>query len=626
MYFLRKKVAKKGLKDIFAYLRDFSACRRRFHPEEVSGVENLAWQISRRRTVLWFCFIFLGGAAYAASLPPCNLYLLAFVCQLPVYLFIRDGHRSSRICALAGWVWGLGWSLFAFRFLREIEGVVPWLLAPVISLWPAVWGALLPQLWRGIVLPEAVKAAGCDAVKGYCRRGVIYWRAVLFVFAAAGFFTLLEWSRSHLFVWNDLSVTMWRLPRMMAIAEFTGRYGVSLLITLINGAAALLLCRGRGVKLAAATVLLAVLLPVLLLWYRNDAAVEKTPTITWCPVLVQGDLSQRRNPTPGQSTEAMDVYFSLSENIAERFPGTDTVIWPESAIPLPFYSQRQLRSSPAMTAFGWQCYRYQQGVRRCAERNQLPFLIGAIDFSETLPLNGMTLQSTNSALFFDRGGRLAARYDKIHRVPYGEYVPFRKYVPSFIEKRIDMGRDIASGKSFEPISVKNGVKAGVAICYEGVFSYLTRELARYGANVLVVLSNDAWYPESSEPEQHLANAVMRSVETGLYMVRCGNNGGSCVVTPAGRVSWILEVPGEEKRLELRRGRGVGQAVLELPETPGMTFYVRYGDLIISVLWVFEVFVAGMLLHNFVRRRCAVYNRLKSGADTAGGADEKEELL
>ena len=94
--------------------------------------------------------------------------------------------------------------------------------------------------------------------------------------------------------------------------------------------------------------------------------------------------------------------------------------------------------------------------------------------------------------------------------------------------------------------------------------------------MLLVISNDAWYPTSSEPEQHLANAVARSVENGRYAVRCGNNGGSLLVCPDGSLSQILTVEGDGLP-ELRRGRGIGVIEVPVPPNPPMTFYTRYGE-------------------------------------------------
>ena len=135
-----------------------------------------------------------------------------------------------------------------------------------------------------------------------------------------------------------------------------------------------------------------------------------------------------------------------------------------------------------------------------------------------------------------------------------------------------------------------------------MFGYLTREFARRGANVLVVRSNDAWYPVSSEPEQHLANAVMRAVETGLPMVRCGNNGGSGVVTPLGEFTQILEVPGPEARLELRRGRGIATVGVGVEPEPAETFFVRHGEWFIAVLAALVVFHAAVALIQYRKRK------------------------
>ena len=101
--------------------------------------------------------------------------------------------------------------------------------------------------------------------------------------------------------------------------------------------------------------------------------------------------------------------------------------------------------------------------------------------------------------------------------------------------------------------------------------------------MLVVLSNDAWYPRSSEPEQHLANALLRAIETGLPMLRCGNNGGSGVVTPEGRLINFLDVPEAPGRIEIKRGRAVGIVQVPYQKSPELTFYVKHGEWFILLL-------------------------------------------
>ena len=127
-----------------------------------------------------------------------------------------------------------------------------------------------------------------------------------------------------------------------------------------------------------------------------------------------------------------------------------------------------------------------------------------------------------------------------------------------------------------------------------------------------MLSNDAWYPRSSEPEQHLANAVLRAVETALPMIRCGNNGGSGVVMPDGSFR-IIDPTGKSPRPELLRCRAAEVITVPVPLDPPRTFYTRYGEWFILLLALFAVY-----------RLCAVssrfHDRMKRLAEITGAAD------
>ena len=262
------------------------------------------------------------------------------------------------------------------------------------------------------------------------------------------------------------------------------------------------------------------------------------------------------------------------------YPQNRFVIWPEAAIPLPFHSGKDLRRYKFTHPYRMLCLEYQNTIRNLTTEHNCDMLIGSLDYTPHLDPKAAP-DATNSALFFKSGNRMIRKYDKIHRVPFGEYIPFRKALPEFITNYIDMGRDIVPGTNPEPIQLTDKVYAGTAVCYEGVFGYLTREYARRGANVIVVLSNDAWYPTSSEPEQHLANAVMRSVETGLPMVRCGNNGGSGVVTPVGRFTQCYSE--NVSRPELWRGRAIVKVDVNITPDVRRTIYVKYGEFFILLL-------------------------------------------
>lgn len=524
-----------------------------------------------KRSALWryLLFSFSGGVLFAAALPPLNWWIAGFAALAPlVWCAARLEWKRSFLC---GWVWGLGWSLFAFQFLREIEPPVPYMLAPVLSLWSGVSGALISLMGRNLLIPAQIRCQEYETRKNYFTRNLPWYRTLLFVLTAAVIYTLVEWTRSRLFTWNDLSVTQWRNLPFVQIASVTGSYGV-LFLTALAGAALGSITLRKGKTIAAGVLLL---LCLNYLWgaYRMEHAPRSADSV-WKPALIQGDLSQRRHAGEKEFREAMEVYLSLSRQAAKLAPRI--IVWPESAVPMP------LRSSHPWSL------EYAANFKALMAECRIPMLIGALDFAPPKP-GESNYGVTNSALYFNEKGVLCYKYDKIHRVPYGEYIPFRKFLPEFVINMVDMGRDLTSGINRRPLVLPGGPRVSTAVCYEGVFGYLTRDFARRGAEVLLVISNDAWYPRSSEPEQHLANALMRAVETGLPMVRCGNNGGSGLVTPEGRLTGFLDVPGETGRIEIKRGRAFGIVETPYKKNPELTFYVKHGEWFIGVL--FLIFLA-----------------------------------
>ena len=313
----------------------------------------------------------------------------------------------------------------------------------------------------------------------------------------------------------------------------------------------------------------------------------------------------------------MTIYEKLSRQALEQHPEADIVVWPESAIPILFLSCFTRHDIPLPSGAKMNA-RYQSIVRNLCLHHRKKLLFGALDLEEAslrrMRKNDPPLGITNTALLIDEWGGVAGRYDKFHRVPFGEYVPGRKYLPDKLVQMMDMGRDLVPGAAPIPIAeltVATGqggqckIRPGVVICYEGVFGYVTRELVLRGANVLVALSNDAWYPSSSEPEQHLANATIRAVECGIPMVRVGNNSGTGIVMPSGRFAQAVEVPGPEDRPEIRRGRGFRLLKVPVIEAPQQTYFIRYGDWFPVTL---AFFVAMMVSYCF-RHRSLVLNML-----------------
>jgi len=173
------------------------------------------------------------------------------------------------------------------------------------------------------------------------------------------------------------------------------------------------------------------------------------------------------------------------------------------------------------------------------------------------------LKFYNRAYLLDGSGMLIGYYDKIHLVPFGEYVPWKR-VLFFVDKLVQAAGDFASGEKAVVLDILPA-KVGVLICYEAIFPELSRDLVNAGANFLVNITNDAWFGRSSAPYQHLSMAVLRSVENRVAMARCANTGISGFIDSRGRILQVTSLFEDATML----------GSIQLGE--GKTLYTRYGD-------------------------------------------------
>ena len=172
----------------------------------------------------------------------------------------------------------------------------------------------------------------------------------------------------------------------------------------------------------------------------------------------------------------------------------------------------------------------------------------------------------NSAYLIDPAGQVAGRYDKVHLVPFGEYVPLRSWLP-FLGKMVPQAMDFSAGQTGQLLAM-NGTRLGVQICYEAIFPSLCAAMVRQGGDVIINITNDAWFGKTAAPGQHFAMAVVRTVENRRSLVRAANTGISGYVDPAGRVletSEIFETASLIRSVPLIQDR--------------ITFYSRHGDVL-----------------------------------------------
>jgi apolipoprotein N-acyltransferase len=318
------------------------------------------------------------------------------------------------------------------------------------------------------------------------------------------------------------------VPWLIQSADLWGHYGLTFLLVLINTLVAMLFIPGtqkRGrLALVVPVVLLCsgVLLYSSLRWQQIGKYMQAGETMR--VGVVQGNIAQDQKWSPGFEKETLDNYIGQSWGLIERNHPV-LLVWPETA--LPFFPV----DHPLL-----------QAVRDLAVAGKISVLTGA-PWLDRVAASGdgsgagdEVTRYYNSALLFDAGGRITDSYSKSHLVPFGEYVPLKKILP-FLAPVVEAVGDFSPGVIDRPLACQNA-RIGVLICFESIFPEIARKWVGVGANLLVNLTNDAWYGRSSAPHHSLAMTVLRSVETRRSLVRAANTGFSGFVDPLGRVQRV----------------------------------------------------------------------------------------
>lgn len=374
------------------------------------------------------------------------------------------------------------------------------MLSAYLSLYPAVFSCLAVRLLK---------------------------RPAALLFISPVLWICLEYLRTILFSgfpWSLLGYSQYSLNGLIQIADIFGVYGVSGLIVLGNTASFLIvLCilsaewQGRRVRLPSALLaglvfsaaFCLVLMYSSLSRYAVDQCVKSSEKLD--AAVVQGNISQMRKWDMEFRRATIEKYFRLSKK-AEK-PSPDLIIWPETAAPFYFGYNKGLTDFLLSSA------------RETGKR----FIIGA----PSVDTSGKEPAYYNSAYLVSPEGRVEGRYDKVHLVPFGEYAPLRSWLP-FLDTLVVQAGDFRSGKKGSTISWDDS-EAGVLICYEAIFPVLSTEMAENGADLLVNITNDAWFGKTSAPRQHFSMAVFRAVENRRALVRAANTGISGFIDPTGRI-------------------------------------------------------------------------------------------
>jgi len=378
------------------------------------------------------------------------------------------------------------------------------------------------------------------------------------------------------FPWATLGYAQHQNPALMALASWTGVYGLSF-VSVVGGAALAQLARARrrgrrpGAAVLAPLGLVAAIHGLGFLELRR-APLEGAASLR--VAVLQGNIGQGVKWSPEWAERTLAIYEDLSRSAAER--GARIIVWPETAVP------GSLASDPELVA----------RLAGLARETDASLVVGGVGVEWV----DDSVRFFDSAFFFDPAGLLTDRYDKAHLVPFGEYVPLRALlarVATAIARGMASG-DVQRGRGPRAVLLGNdpdpSVPVGVPICYDLLFPDLVRRFVAAGGGVLFAITNDAWYGRTGAPYQFLAITAMRSAENRVWTARAANTGVSAIIDDRGRVR---EQTGIFERDLL---------VADIPHRPppiGGSFYTRHGDVFALGCWIA---VAALAL--WVRRRRA----------------------
>ncbi|HEY3346522.1 MAG TPA: apolipoprotein N-acyltransferase, partial [Nitrospirota bacterium] len=396
-------------------------------------------------------------------------------------------------------------------------------------------------------------------------------RRIPFTISAPFVWVALELARNYMlsgFPWNLLGYSQHAVLKIIQVSDITGVYGVSFAVVLVNAAAADLLAMLPDKKIAwprAAGIASAVVIIIgvsLYGGYRLNHPPVSKGTIK--AALIQGNIDQSQKWDPAFRDKVFGAYTRLTLEAARQKP--DIVIWPETATPFVFQDD-EMRPRLFETAklSGAYLLTGSPSIEQKDDQGYLEF---------------------NSAYLISPKGNPVGRYDKMHLVPFGEYVPAKTLLP-FVSKMVTAIGDFGGGKEATVMEAGN-FKFGTAICFEVIFPELVRKFADNGADFLTSVTNDAWFGRSSAPAQHFNMAVFRAVENRRALVRAANTGITGLILPTGEVGATTGIFKET------------MLTVDVPLVSEKTFYTRHGDLFAYFCAAVSLLIFGYLV--IYRRR------------------------
>ncbi len=497
------------------------------------------------------------------AFPKTDIWILAWAALVPFFIALRNQSLKGAFCL--GWLWGILFFAGVFYWFIHVTVLGAALIIFYLALFPAFFALMCRWLERESVFARIV----------YLPSGWV----------------LLEFVRSNLFTgfgWAGLGHSQYQNLAVIQIADITGVYGVSFLVVMVNVllgeffAAAREKFFARRREIFYPTIACALLI-IFVLGYGyarlKSESLEGKEKIK--VALIQASIPQEIKWNPASWPFIMEKYLDLTKEAAGQKP--DLIVWPETAFP----------------GFLWEAPELFADLKEFVSQIKIPLLLGIVTQREE--------SFYNTAVLIGKNGNVAGQYDKLHLVPFGEYIPLRKVFP-FLSGIVQIG-DFTPGKEYTLFSLEqNSDKAAKAdfknpgafaalICFEDTIPYLARGFAQKGAQLFINITNDAWFKDTKAPFLHLQSSVFQAVANRRSLIRAANTGVSCFINSDGKVTEYL------KDGQGRKTYVAGYEIADTAFHSQKTFYTKYGDFFTylcfgAILWkarrqknIFRIFLS-----------------------------------
>ncbi|MCD6570026.1 MAG: apolipoprotein N-acyltransferase, partial [Deltaproteobacteria bacterium] len=457
------------------------------------------------------CLVILTGLLYALAFPSYNLWPLIWIFAVPMFFVAEDLSLAHAfifglIAGIVAWSGSIYWIAYVIYEFGELNLLLSSFILFIFVVYLSIYFGVFSCIASGTL------------------------RSKHSIISLPGIWIILELLRSYAlsgFPWGLAGHSQFPLKGLIQIAEFGGVYLISGIIMMANVAIY------KAIKREFKPILLVIfVLTISFAWgnWRMDNLDITGKTLK--VGIAQANISQEEKWLPEMITPTINIYSRLTKSALEM--GADLIVWPETSCN--FYLFRQWGPTSKIIGLSKRCNAH--------------LLIGSPAYEDGKYFN---------RVWFIYSGKIYGYYDKVHLVPFGEYLPLASILQPIVGTLSQGISDFSKGKRFNTID-----EAGILICFESIFPDMSRRLCKEKATYLVNVSNDAWFKTWATPEQHLQIAAFRAIENRRWLIRSVNHGISAFVDPFGRITASIGLLKE------------GVIIEEITKNLYITFYARYG--------------------------------------------------